>query len=300
MASRGSGQGSTAHKQAQSQALSAPSARGTRQIGHCGRGNKPQAAAAGPSTHAQPAPPVIEPPKKMAINIVWEASRTNLLIVWIMGHEADRHILFHDRSSSATMSLPGDKPSGKTKKDVAGVITKHIFTNDSDHAEWYMASDPAKYTLSVLNCLATLKSNYCEQRKRFTSTGGGIVPRGNDDMEDVLRVFPYYGNLDSIWNGIPSFDPQLISSKPNNDHTASFLNVVTPRSNINASSAEDSPGILDDLDIVKQVNDAPAGQATDLGDVAMDDIEWDKHTMNMELLPKEAPRVRYHQIIYTC
>ncbi|KAF8133421.1 hypothetical protein EV363DRAFT_1295568 [Boletus edulis] len=266
MASRGSGQGSISHKQAQSQVSSVPSARGTtHQIGRCGRGSKP---AAGSSTQAQPAPPVTEPPKKTPINIITISS-----FMIAPPPPLPHHYL--------------DKPSGKTKKDVAAVIARHIFAKDSDHAECH-AFDPVK-----------LKTKYCEQHKRFTSTGGSIVPQGDDNMgsqpqnllEDVLCVFPYYSELDSIWNEIPSFNPQLVSSKPNTNHTASLLNVVASRSNTDAlQAAEDSSGVPDDQDVGDKVNEPLARQAVDAEDVAMDDVDWDEHAMDVELLPEEAPR----------
>jgi hypothetical protein len=70
-----------------------------------------------------------------------------------MSRVADRHVLFHDRSSSTSIKLaPGDKPSGKNKKDVSAVIAKHIFEEDPDHSSSY-AAEPTRYVTSVINRL---------------------------------------------------------------------------------------------------------------------------------------------------
>ena len=95
-----------------------------------------------------------EPIKRSTLNIVWEGRRTDQLVEWITTHIADRHILFHDRSTSTSASRPppGDKPSGKSKKEVSAVIARHIFASDPDHLSLY-AADPSKYVTSVINRL---------------------------------------------------------------------------------------------------------------------------------------------------
>ena len=42
-------------------------------------------------------------------------------------------------------------------------------------------------------------------------------------------MFPYYEDLDSIWNGIPSFDSELISPKSGTNHSQSLLRVIKGR-----------------------------------------------------------------------
>ena len=93
-----------------------------------------------------------KPIKRSMLNIVWEGRHTDQLVEWIMTHIADWHILFHDRSTSTSASRPplGDKPSGKSKKELSAVIARHIFTSDPDHLSLY-AADPSKYVTSVIN-----------------------------------------------------------------------------------------------------------------------------------------------------
>ena len=97
-----------------------------------------------------------KPTKKSAANIIWEGHCTDQLVDWITSHISDHHILFHDHSASALTAQPppGDKPSGKNKKDIASAIAKQIFGDDPDHATSY-TSDPARYVTSVTNHLGT-------------------------------------------------------------------------------------------------------------------------------------------------
>ena len=76
-----------------------------------------------------------------------------MLVTWITLRAADRHILFHDCSSStSTMLTPSNKPSSKNKKDVSAAIVKHICEDDPDHSSVY-AAEPTKYVTSVINRL---------------------------------------------------------------------------------------------------------------------------------------------------
>ena len=95
-----------------------------------------------------------EPSKKSMPNITWEGKHTDQLVEWSMTHTADWHILFHDcvTSTSASKPPPGDKPSGKSKKEVSAAIARHIFITDPDHSFLY-ASDPLRYVTSVINQL---------------------------------------------------------------------------------------------------------------------------------------------------
>ena len=114
-----------------------------------GRGSK-----ATPAPTPAPAPSAPAPTKKTSTaNITWDERRTDMLVTWITSHAADRHVLFHDRSSSTSTTLtPGDKPSSKNKKDVSTAIAKHIFEDDPDHSSVY-AAEPTKYVTSVINRL---------------------------------------------------------------------------------------------------------------------------------------------------
>lgn len=93
--------------------------------------------------------------KTSSVNVIWDERRTDLLVQWILSHPADRHILFHDRTSSTVPKLsPDDKPSGKNKKEVSTVIARHIFAKDPDYSALYKA-EPGKFVTSVINRLNT-------------------------------------------------------------------------------------------------------------------------------------------------
>ena len=77
----------------------------------------------------------------------------DMLVAQITSHAADRHVLFHDWSSATSTKLsPGDKLSGKNKKDVSAAIAKHIFEDDPNHSSAYTA-EPTRYVTSVINWL---------------------------------------------------------------------------------------------------------------------------------------------------
>ena len=117
------------------------------------RGGK-SALASLPIQESAPQISAVEPTKKSGTNIIWEGTRTDQLVSWIMSHAADRHILFHDclTSTPTPVFLPSDKPSSKNKKDVLVAIAKHIFGGDPEHATLH-APDPTRYVTSVTNCL---------------------------------------------------------------------------------------------------------------------------------------------------
>ncbi|KAG6379037.1 hypothetical protein JVT61DRAFT_11465 [Boletus reticuloceps] len=62
----------------------------------------------------------------------------------------------------------------------------------------------------------------------------------NPHLEDVLRVFPYYQDLNAIWRGILSFDSELVSSKPGVNHAESLLRMVKPGAKAPADEHEDN------------------------------------------------------------
>ncbi|KAN0098044.1 hypothetical protein V8E55_002490 [Tylopilus felleus] len=197
-----------------------------------------------------PVPSMVPRPKASTMDplpskISWEGGHTDTLVTWIISRPADRHVLYHNRySSSSTLPPSGDKPSGKNKKEVAAIIAQHIFRKDPEHSVQF-AADPAKYTTSVINQLSALKSKYRDQHARFKSTGSGVAPPDNGNNppnlhEDVIATFPYYKELHTVWGGVPSFDSQLVSSKPKVNHTENLLKIMQSRPNANQSIDEDN------------------------------------------------------------
>ena len=71
------------------------------------------------------------------------------------------------------------------------------------------------------------------------------------NLVDVLCIFPYYTQLDSIWHSITSFDSKLVLSQPNINHVSNFLDLL------NGRSAKD--GGLDEGDNVKEDHAAGKG-----------------------------------------
>ena len=49
-------------------------------------------------------------------------------------------------------------------------------------------------------------------------------------LADILSIFPYYSDLDSIWHEIPPFDNELLSSQHNIQYAELFLAFVQKRS----------------------------------------------------------------------
>ena len=91
-------------------------------------------------------------------NISWDAdpSHSEKLVIWLISHPADHHILCHDHagnSSTAPTLSSSDKPFGRNKKDVQAVIAEYIFEHDDIYAELYVLH-PKNFTSSVGNQLA--------------------------------------------------------------------------------------------------------------------------------------------------
>ncbi|KIJ58649.1 hypothetical protein HYDPIDRAFT_33975 [Hydnomerulius pinastri MD-312] len=173
-----------------------------------------------------------------------------------------------------------DKPSGRNKKDVVAVIAEHIFEDDPVYSTLY-ASDPGKLATSVTNRLTMLKNKYREQRARFSKTGSGVTPDGPAPnlLADVLRVFPYYSDLDSIWRGIPSFDSPLLSSQPNVKHAEYFLSLVQKRSTKDPLEEGDT---LDDQGELGAYEGTAGEDGAKMQDNAMDVIEDNDPAMTMD------------------
>ncbi|KIJ13920.1 hypothetical protein PAXINDRAFT_13241 [Paxillus involutus ATCC 200175] len=174
-------------------------------------------------------------------NVNWDSSSilTTNLIQYLLSHPANRHLLFHDHAAAAHVPIPGDKASGKNKREVQAVIAKHLFQTDPVYGTAYAS-------------LSTLKRLYRAQRTRLSSTGQGVAPGAAHPnlLADICAKYPFYNDLDSMWRGIPSFDPDLLSSESNINHAESLLDAVKNRSNKDADGNEDN-----DLDAA---DDCPA------------------------------------------
>jgi len=90
------------------------------------------------------------PPKVASarpLNIIWDEVCVQELVTWLVTRPADRHVLYHDQSS--TLPPPGKRPSGKQKKGIHAAIARHIFEGkESDYS-----SDPDRFATSVSNHL---------------------------------------------------------------------------------------------------------------------------------------------------
>jgi hypothetical protein len=89
-------------------------------------------------------------------NVNWDnnLTLTTKLIQWLLSHTADQHILFHDHATSTHIPIPGDKASGKNKKEVQAVIARYLFENDPSYGSAY-ALDPGKFSTLLNNRLST-------------------------------------------------------------------------------------------------------------------------------------------------
>ncbi|KAI6130814.1 hypothetical protein EV401DRAFT_2065986 [Pisolithus croceorrhizus] len=117
-----------------------------------------------------------------------------------------------------------------------------------------------------------VNTKYCEQCACFNNTGGGVAPGSSSAnlLADVLRVFLYYSDLDSIWHGIPSFDSELISSQPNAKHVDSFLSLIQNKSA--KDPLGDMEGVGDDGELEADVGMTMVDKGKNQ-DVTMDSTE---------------------------
>ena len=124
-----------------------------------GRGGKGRAAPSAPPTQSlqqRGQPPTDDSQSTTTGNVNWDNSPilTTNLIQWLLSHPADRHILFHDCASSTHVPVPGDRPSGRNKKEVQAVIAKHLFEKDPTYSSAYTL-DPGRFSTSLNNRLST-------------------------------------------------------------------------------------------------------------------------------------------------
>ncbi|KIN97876.1 hypothetical protein M404DRAFT_31824 [Pisolithus tinctorius Marx 270] len=164
-------------------------------------------------------------------NINWDVPRTDILINWLLTHPANRRILFSDKITTVSPPSPDEGPVGHNKKEVQAIIAEVVFKNDPYYKDMYMVG-PAKFQVSVGNCITMLKGSYCKCRARFKQSGEGIMPghASYANLHSVLNTLPWYDDLHSIWQGNPSFDSDLINSEPDKNRAEDFLAIVQNKS----------------------------------------------------------------------
>ncbi|KAF9230970.1 hypothetical protein BU15DRAFT_68731 [Melanogaster broomeanus] len=159
-----------------------------------------------------------------------------MLMEYLLIHLVDCHVLFNDKHTGNTK-----KSSGHTKKDIQAVITKIIFEHDSAYAEAYQATPD-----------------------KFQQSGKGIVPshpKYSNLLEIVNAKFPYYNDLHSLWEGNPSYNPDLVSSKPKKNHAEDFLSLVKMKKAATTTSVTAIP-----TDNAAEVDEDPESDAPVGGD----------------------------------
>ena len=78
-------------------------------------------------------------------------------------------------------------------------------------------------------------------------------------------IFPYYQELNTIWNGIPSFDSELVSSKPKGNHVESLLRIVAPKAGcvpLDPSASGSSVALEEDYGLVEDKTEEVATMDT--------------------------------------
>ena len=150
----------------------------------------------------------------------------------------------------------------------------------------YLCDQPIGGISTPITCLAfqlihtsvpSLKSKYHEQCAWFKSTRSGVLLQADGNMdvpaqnllsmlhmllcwshhpliphlEDVLRIFPYYQDLNAIWHGIPLFDSELVSSKPGVSHAVNLLRIG--KSGTKALANEPRGGEMPGIDVKRVI-----------------------------------------------
>ncbi|KAG9311629.1 hypothetical protein JVU11DRAFT_7861 [Chiua virens] len=138
----------------------------------------------------------------------------------------------HKQLEQATLTVPASQSghSMAKKKEKGKVPT--MPAPASPHLKSTTISSSSKKTLPAN---VAWEARYTDLLVQWIlSTGSGIVPPADSDagshpqnlLEDVLCVFPHYQELNSIWNGIPSFDNELLSPKSSASHSQNLLKII--------------------------------------------------------------------------
>lgn len=75
-------------------------------------------------------------------------------------------------------------------------------------------------------------------------------------LEEVLQQFPYYNDFNAFWDRIPSFNSELISSKPNAGHSEKLCKIVTAKNSKadSEAAAADEEGGDSEKEIIEVEN----------------------------------------------
>lgn len=158
-------------------------------------------------------------------------ARTDKLVEWLVQHPADCAILFNGKLDDL------GPPSGKNKQEVNAAIAQSIF----GHEEKY-ATHPDKYRDLVMSRINHLEKEWHVLYKKLHSTGAGVHPLDGDAdpnlHAEIIREFPWFDDLNSVWGSNLSFAPLVVSSQPGVDHAAHFFSLVRSLSSERQTRAE--------------------------------------------------------------
>lgn len=102
-------------------------------------------------------------------------------------------------------------------------------------------------------------------------------------IEEIKHKFPYFDELDQIWQGIPGFDSDLISSDPAVDHSHDMLSLMQTKAtssvpveeeDLNNGALDDLDDEHDDLDGLRENEEGDGDHGAESADMQVDDAGW--------------------------
>ena len=123
----------------------APTVHSSRGCGWGSRGSK-QGQCHQPPTTVTPPPSDTSIPNKFTIH--WTSKQTDSLVMWLQTHTADCNILFSKNKANHINTT--EKPMGKDKTAICGVIAHSIFHGDPEWTDHFTAM-PKRFTMLVTN-----------------------------------------------------------------------------------------------------------------------------------------------------
>ncbi|KAG2053211.1 hypothetical protein BDR06DRAFT_1054557 [Suillus hirtellus] len=161
-------------------------------------------------------------------SVQWQADsrRTKKIIEHLRTHPADCRILFYSDNKS---HADGDRPLAKDKVSICQIITKSVFENDPEYANYY-PNDPERFCDSTNSHISGLRKKYCEFHNKLHLMGAGVTPL--DEMiaanlhAQILEEFSWYNNLTAILGGNPTLSLKTISLAPGVDHASKYFSLM--------------------------------------------------------------------------